>query len=281
MEITYDETITKVYNDYTYGEEDFNKGEEFNEENDGDSTEQTLCKIKIGSIVFTNNIGWVKITNIFWDALSKEFCFSGLGLLNNCKYDMIRDCDLNREMVFDNTEELFLLKNTNMDKQLELQIKGHETNDSWAKWDLPDGYEFQDKDGNVINTNTIKLVKKQPKYPTTYEECCKVLGVAFVYTDIMGVTNKEYDLYLSFIELIRCRDAYWKIAGEQMGIDKSWEPNWNNIEQDKFVIFTNNNSICANKFKLGHNILAFPTKEMRDLFYEKFKDLIEKCKELL
>lgn len=281
MEITYDETITKVYNDYTYGEEDFNKGEDFNEENDEDSSEQTLCKIKIGSIVFCNNIGWVKITNIFWDALSKQFCFSGLGLLNNCKYDMIRDCDLNREMVFDNTEELFLLKNTNMDKQLELQIKGHETNNSWAKWDLPDGYEFQDKDGNMINTNTIKLVKKQPKYPTTYEECCKVLGVAFVYTDIMGVTNKEYDLHLSFIELIRCRDAYWKIAGEQMGIDKSWEPDWNNIEQDKFVIFTNNNSICKNKFKLGHNILAFPTKEMRDLFYEKFKDLIEKCKELL
>ena len=223
MEITYDETITKVYNDYTYGEEDFNKGEDFNEENDEDNSEQSFCKIKTGSIVFSKNIGWVKITNIFWDALSKEFCFGGVGLLNNCKYDMIRYCDLNGDMIFDNAEELFLLKNTNMNKQLELSIKGHETNGSWAKWDLPDGYEFQDKDGNVINTNIIKLVKKQPKYPTTYEECCKVLGVAFVYTDIMGVTNKEYDLYLSFIELIRCRDAYWKIAGEEMGLDKPWK----------------------------------------------------------
>jgi hypothetical protein len=280
MEITYDETITKVYNDYTYDEEDFNKGEDFNEENDEDNSEQTLCKIKIGSIVFFNNIGWVKITNIFWDALSKEFCFSGLGLLNNCKYDMIRDCDLNSEMVFDNTEELFLLKNTNMDKQLELQIKGHETNDSWAKWDLPDGYEFQDKDGNVINTNIIKLVKKQPKYPTTYKECCKVLGISRHDVEIDLPHPYQQNMFNLF-KLLICRDAYWKIAGEEMGLDKSWEPDWNNIEQDKFVIFTNNNSICANKFKLGHNILAFPTKEMRDLFYEKFKDLIEKCKELL
>jgi hypothetical protein len=28
-------------------------------------------------------------------------------------------------------------------------------------------------------------------------------------------------------------------------------------------------------------ILAFPTEEMRDTFYENFKDLIEQCKELL
>lgn len=27
--------------------------------------------------------------------------------------------------------------------------------------------------------------------------------------------------------------------------------------------------------------LAFPTAEMRDTFYENFKDLIEQCKELL
>jgi hypothetical protein len=30
-----------------------------------------------------------------------------------------------------------------------------------------------------------------------------------------------------------------------------------------------------------HFILAFPTEEMRDAFYENFKYLIEECKELL
>ena len=31
----------------------------------------------------------------------------------------------------------------------------------------------------------------------------------------------------------------------------------------------------------SNTILAFPTKEMRDAFYENFEDLIENCKELL
>jgi hypothetical protein len=33
--------------------------------------------------------------------------------------------------------------------------------------------------------------------------------------------------------------------------------------------------------KTNNTILAFPTEEMRDEFYENFKYLIEQCKELL
>ena len=279
MEITYDETINKVYDDYTYGEDDFNKGEDFNEENDEDSYVYSLCKIKIGSIVFTKNIGWVKITEIFWDALSREFCFKGLGLLDNCKYDMIRNCDLNGEMVFDNTEELFLLKNTNMDKQLELSIKGHETNDSWAKWDLPDGYEFQDKDGNVINTNTIKLVKKQPKYPKTFIE---VLNFWHPDRQIEDDYQRYYkkDLIEKFQNLLYARDAYWKIAGEEMGLGKSWEPDWTKSDYKFCIINMKNKIVCDDSYYIS-KFLAFPTAEMRDAFYTNFKDLIEDCKEFL
>ena len=275
MEITYDETITRVYDDYTYDEEDFDD-EDFNEENDEDSF---LCKIKIGSIVFTKNIGWVKITRIYWDALSREFCFKGLGLLNNCKYNAIRVCDLNGEMVFDNTEELFLLKNTNMDKQLELSIKGHETNDSWAKWDLPDGYEFQDKDGNVINTNIIKLVKKQPKYPKTFIE---VLNFWHPDRQIEDDYQKYYkkDLIEKFQNLLYARDAYWKIAGEEMCLGKSWEPDWTKSDY-KFCIVNMKNKIVYDDSYYISKFLAFPTAEMRDFFYNNFKDLIEDCKDFL
>lgn len=40
----------------------------------------------------------------------------------------------------------------------------------------PEGYVFKDENGNVINTTKIVLEKKN-RYPKTYEECCKVLGV--------------------------------------------------------------------------------------------------------
>lgn len=42
-------------------------------------------------------------------------------------------------------------------------------------WNLPDGYIFKDETGNVINSTKIVLEKKQPKYPQSYEECCKIL----------------------------------------------------------------------------------------------------------
>jgi hypothetical protein len=143
-------------------------------------------------------------------------------------------------------------------------------NDNHIKWDLPVGYEFQDKEGNVINTDTIKLVKKQPQYPKTYEECCKVMGIDHKnYPSIRNLiqddgeeetTKYEQDLLdgLTYLwELKICRDAYWKIAGEQMGLGKPWEP------------------MFLNPF------LNFPTEEMRDAFYENFMDLIEKYKKFL
>ena len=85
----------------------------------------------------------------------------------------------------------------------------------------------------------------------------------------------------NFYKLLICRAAYWKIAGDQMGLGKPWKPDWLNTEQDKFVLYTHNNVICLNRFVLGHSVLAFPTAEMREAFLENFKGLIEMCKELL
>ena len=139
---------------------------------------------------------------------------------------------------------------------------------------LGDDYEIVVEDGRTF------VQKKKPKYPTTYEECCRVLNVWYK-DDVAYVAGYQYKLLSNFQKLLICRDAYWKITDEEMGLDKPWEPDWTNAKQDKFVIFTHNNSICANRYVLGHNTLAFPTEEMRDAFYENFKDLIEKCKELL
>lgn len=48
-----------------------------------------------------------------------------------------------------------------------------------------------------------------------------------------------------------------------------------------FTIHTFNNEIVKSGTSHRNAILAFPTEEMRDAFYENFKDLIENCKELL
>ena len=135
-------------------------------------------------------------------------------------------------------------------------------------------YEIEVRDGRTF------AVKKKSKYPTTYGECCRVLSISdgeFMFT---GLSDDEYNLFDSFVVLKRCRDAYWKMAGEQMGLGKSWEPDWNWCEY-KFCIGTIYDEI--ERFHAGSQncMLSFPTEEMRDAFYENFKDLIEQCKELL
>ena len=133
-------------------------------------------------------------------------------------------------------------------------------------------YEIKEENGRTY------LVKKKPKYPKTYEECCTVLSLG----EDSRLYTKGYkaSLIQDLQRLLICRDTYWKIIGEENGLDKPWEPVWTK-DTDKFVIYTHDNAIRLNRFLLGHTVLAFPTKEIRDDFYENFKDLIEQCKELL
>ena len=151
----------------------------------------------------------------------------------------------------------------------------------------PEGYEFKDENGNVIEAKKIVLEKK-PKYPQTYEECCKVLDI----DDRELVFNGEYrasKLYWKQLgrlnalnKLLICRDAYWKIACEEMGLGKPWKPDYTNAAEKKFAIWVDFGEIkLGGAFTTTQMVLSFPTKEMRNAFYENFKELIEMCKELL
>lgn len=143
---------------------------------------------------------------------------------------------------------------------------------------LNDGYQFKDENGNVINATKIVLEKKEKRYPKTYEECCNVLDWNHRDYDRVGYESK---LLCKFQVLLLCRDAYWKISGEKMGLGKPWEPDLRDEDETKFVIFNLQNKIKLATRDVVNAILAFPTEEMRDAFYNNFEELIENCKELL
>ena len=161
----------------------------------------------------------------------------------------------------------------------------------YDEW-LPTEYlEFEDNDGvwaDEVEVNLGKdyeiqirgdktfIVKKKSQYPKTYEECAQILlERASVRNDI----GYKGDLIVTLQKLLVCRDAYWKIAGEQMGLGKPWEPDLENYEL--YCIQNYNKHIITKTNTAFNKILIFPTEEMRDAFYENFKDLIELCKELL
>ena len=156
--------------------------------------------------------------------------------------------------------------------KLDIQLNGYE---------LPDGYHFTDEHGNVIDTTKILIKKNSPTYPKTYDECCDVLKIPnderYIDIDIPVGYNK---LLSAFTELLICRDAYWKIAGEHMGLGEPWKPDFSD-DSPKYNIFSYENEITLSDNNWSNMILAFPTLEMRNAFHENFKDLIEYCKELL
>ena len=128
----------------------------------------------------------------------------------------------------------------------------------------------------VDNGMLVEFVKKQPQYPKSYKECCEVIGYRLCGTTIIGYKT---NVLKTLQKLLICRDAYWKIAGEEMGLGKAWEQDY---DDRCFIIANNNGNIHTYEYHGNNNvILAFPTEEMRDAFFENFKDLINECKELL
>jgi hypothetical protein len=166
-------------------------------------------------------------------------------------------------------------------------LESHCANEVKIEFD-PSKFEMVKRDDGYY------VVKKQPKYPKTYKECCDVLSIAPYYNlryhtyercyNEFATANKLCSLQgkLNILgKLLICRDAYWKIAGKQMGLGKPWEPDWLDTNTQKYCIYYVGNEIKKQPKLEVHHFLAFPTAELRNAFYEYFKDLIEECKELL
>ena len=213
---------------------------------------------KIGDKVFariTGCYGVFSIQEMRWYSSLKEVMYK----IKNCWYTT-NDLQPYKEETMEETNTIYHTTEVNFNhpvfegcNEIELII--------------PDGWEIKQKDNKMFG------VRKQPQYPKRYKECCDALGLKTMDNDAQGY--KAY-LIINFQELIIARDAYWKIAGEQMGLGKPWEPDWDNLS-------TNHEFIKINKgcFTYSSRVLVFPTAEMRDAFYENFKNLIENCKVFL
>lgn len=113
--------------------------------------------------------------------------------------------------------------------------------------------------------------KIEPQFPTTYEECCDVLGCDPQLNDVSGWHSY---LIRRFQQLLICCRAWWDV-------DNDWEPNWGDSDTDKWVIQLYHEDIMVDSATNTNFILAFRTEKIANKFLETFKDLIEDCKELI
>ena len=99
----------------------------------------------------------------------------------------------------------------NIDKYIQ-RFDGNE-----CKIALPEGYQFVDREGNIIDTSVIMVTKKEVEYPKDYDGCCNVLD-----------DDEKMSLWMmnELRKLVNARNAYWKIYGEANGLGGSWKPDW-------------------------------------------------------
>lgn len=135
--------------------------------------------------------------------------------------------------------------------------------------EIPYGYEFDRvEEGEVI------LKKKEVVLPKNYTECLdsiKFDSFSQFYLNV-PVPQGMVKPINSLCKLLICRNAWWVQLG--------WKPDWKDPHA-KYIITTTRGIIDLCDTNVFNTILAFPTNEVRDQFYEAFKDLIEEAKELL
>jgi hypothetical protein len=66
-----------------------------------------------------------------------------------------------------------------------------------------------------------------------------------------------------------------------MKLNSRWTPDYEDLNTTKFCITTSRDKVIKVESSRQNYVLVFPTEEMRDAFYENFKEKIEICKEFL
>ena len=229
--------------------------------------EEETPKFKVNDIVFVKNIGWVRITNSYWDSLANEYIYEAIGFNGEGEYDSINQSNIECQMLPESENQ-----HTGGNKITLEEYKNNDKEWLFNKLAMLDNITALESIQDIFNH------LQQSKYPKTYEECAMLLG--------LGVLNelKHYNLNILYKKdlidalqkLIICRDAYWKLYGEDMRLGRPWNPS---DTKYKYIIRRAKDEILK-----GYNVssvLEFPTEEMRDTFYENFKKEIEMCKELL
>lgn len=147
---------------------------------------------------------------------------------------------------------------------------------------IPEGFEI-DKENSTFELIKFKKIEKQLPKRWLDLECikgywidkdCLIREVDFfgVQSDLKNVfPTKEYtEASLALAQLLQLRQVY----------NNGWEPDWSD-KQTKHTITSFHGIISVDAIRDHSRVMSFKTAEIRDLFFENFKELLEIAKPLL
>ena len=144
----------------------------------------------------------------------------------------------------------------------------------------PEGYEI-DKENSTFEKIVFKKINELPK---TWEDLKNISGYyissfsGIADSSLVNCGNSAKNIFptkelaeaaLALAQLLQLRDRY---NGDNKGFI---------FGKSNYCIIFHNNSIYKHHDSYAQRILAFRTKELRDEFYNNFKDLLEIAKPLL
>ena len=160
-----------------------------------------------------------------------------------------------------------------------------ETNDI-KLWIVPEGYEI---DKEQSTERQVVLKKIEDKRESSWEEYCELMKgkdscyiedshytcVSSLFGCVPIVTEFESEgdaeAFAAFSKLLKLRKNW---VGE-------WKPNWMDRTQKKYTIVVEGNELFDGLNTSVSCSMSFPTEEMRDEFFNTFRDLLEIAKPLL
>lgn len=151
--------------------------------------------------------------------------------------------------------------------------------------DIPEGYEIDFEATKKWGPVVLKKLDR----PTNWAGLLKMYDGKEIFwydSSLDEVIKGEVEACIGLgdfmdKETTRAFVALWRLLNYRKAWIGKWEPDWTTCDA-KFVIIVNNNNIEHSGYSFYvSSPMSFPTKEMRDEFYESFKDLLEVAKPLL
>ena len=155
-------------------------------------------------------------------------------------------------------------------------------------------YKTTNNEIKIILENTFPELKKN-KYPMSHAELQDILirerrDTSFIHGNStireeyiftnnttenknISLTGTRSKQHLAFIQLVALRDKWNEI-------DK-FKPDWKDSQVCKYCIQNIDNKVVRYDYYTMSRILAFKTKETRDLFLKTFENLIECAKDFI
>ena len=153
-------------------------------------------------------------------------------------------------------------------------------------FNIPEGYII-DKENSTTDNIVLKLI--EPSRPKTWEEYCeKMEGKDSYYINSTrgGIISSKFGVAPIVSEFEDKEDteafaALSKLLKLRKNWVGEWKPDWADMNQLKYTIVNQGNriNVCIND-RSCHPI-SFPTKEMRDEFFDCFQDYLEQAKTLI